>query len=69
MASVKLVDGENLSPQGIREFLHDKLAGFAIPRYIRIVGDFPRTETFRIKKNELKNLGVTPDTFDAERTV
>jgi crotonobetaine/carnitine-CoA ligase len=68
MASVKLVDGENLSPQGIREFLHDKLAGFAIPRYIRIVSDFPRTETFRIKKNELKNLGVTPDTFDAERT-
>ncbi|MCU0577609.1 MAG: AMP-binding protein, partial [Desulfobacterota bacterium] len=69
MASVKLVDGENLSPQGIRGFLQDKLAGFAIPRYIRIVSDFPRTETFRIKKNELKNLGVTPDTFDAERTV
>ncbi len=69
MASVKLVDGENLSPKVIRDFLQDKLAGFAIPRYIRVVSDFPRTETFRIKKNELKNLGITPDTFDAERTV
>jgi crotonobetaine/carnitine-CoA ligase len=67
MASVKLVDGEKLSPMVIRDFLQDKLASFAIPRYIRVVNDFPRTETFRIKKNELKNLGITPDTFDAER--
>jgi crotonobetaine/carnitine-CoA ligase len=69
MASVKLVDGEKLSPKVIRDFLQDKLASFAIPRYIRVVSDFPRTETFRIKKNELKSLGVTPDTFDAERIV
>jgi crotonobetaine/carnitine-CoA ligase len=67
MASIKLVDGKSLKPMEIRDFLADKLAGFAIPRYIRIVSDFPRTETFRIKKNELKNLGVTPDTFDAQR--
>ena len=66
MASVKLVDGQNLLPKVLRDFLQDKLAGFAVPRYIRVVSDFPRTETFRIKKNELKNLGVTPDTFDAE---
>jgi carnitine-CoA ligase len=69
MASVKLVDGENLLPKALRDFLQDKLAGFAVPRYIRVVSDFPRTETFRIKKNELKNLGVTPDTFDAEGIV
>ena len=69
MASVKLVEGEDLSPKVIRDFLQDKIAGFAIPRYIRVVSDFPRTETFRIKKNELKNLGITPDTFDAERIV
>jgi len=67
MASVKLVDGQKLTPQEMWEFLQDKLARFAIPRYIRIVDEFPRTETFRIKKNELKNLGVTADTFDAER--
>ena len=48
------------------EYLQDKLARFAVPRYIRIVEDFPRTETFRIKKGELKSTGVTPDTFDAE---
>ena len=68
MASVKLVDGQSLKPGMIREFLRDKLAVFAIPRYIRFVDDFPRTETFRIKKNELKSIGVTSDTFDAEKS-
>jgi crotonobetaine/carnitine-CoA ligase len=66
MASIKFVDGEKITMNELLDFLQDKIARFAIPRYIRIVDDFPRTETFRIKKNELKNLGVTPDTFDAE---
>jgi crotonobetaine/carnitine-CoA ligase len=66
MASVTLVSGEHLPPAELRAFLQDKLAKYAVPRYIRIVDDFPRTETFRIKKHELKELGVTPDTYDAE---
>jgi carnitine-CoA ligase len=66
MASVKLVDGKKIAGKELCEFLQDKLARFAIPRYIRVVDDFPRTETFRIKKGELKAIGVTPDTFDAE---
>jgi carnitine-CoA ligase len=67
MASVRLVEGMKLTPKELWEFLQDKLAKFAIPRYIRFVDDFPRTETFRIKKNELKGFGVIPDTFDAEK--
>jgi crotonobetaine/carnitine-CoA ligase len=66
MASVRLVDGRQISGAELWLFLQDKLAKFAIPRYIRLVDDFPRTETFRIKKGELKSIGVTPDTFDAE---
>jgi carnitine-CoA ligase len=66
MASVKLVDGKKVAGKELCDFLQDKLAKFAIPRYIRIVEDFPRTETFRIKKGELKSTGVTKDTFDAE---
>ena len=66
MASVKLVEGKKLSGREIFDFLQDKLARFAIPRYIRMVDDFPRTETFRIKKGELKSTGVAPGTFDAE---
>jgi hypothetical protein len=43
----------------IRDFFQDRFASFASTRYIRDVNEFPRTETFRIKKNELKNLGIT----------
>jgi carnitine-CoA ligase len=66
MASVKLMEGERLAGKELWDFLQDKLAKFAIPRYLRMVDDFPRTETFRIKKGELKSIGVTKDTFDAE---
>jgi len=69
MSSIKLVEGEKITPNELWNFLQDKLAKFAIPRYIRIVDNFPRTETFRIKKNELKELGVTRDTFDAEKQI
>ena len=66
MVSVKLVEGRKLAGKELWNFLQDKLAKFAIPRYIRMIDDFPRTETFRIKKGELKSIGVTKDTFDAE---
>ena len=66
MASVTIVNGEQLSPTELWEFLQDKLARYAVPRYIKIVDDFPRTETFRIKKNEMKAIGITPGTYDAE---
>jgi crotonobetaine/carnitine-CoA ligase len=67
MASVTVVSGQELDPAELWDFLQDKLAKYAIPRYIRIVDDFPRTETFRIKKNEVKAFGVTPDTWDADK--
>jgi crotonobetaine/carnitine-CoA ligase len=64
---VTVVSGQELDPAELWDFLQDKLAKYAIPRYIRIVDDFPRTETFRIKKNEVKAFGVTPDTWDADK--
>jgi len=67
MASVKLVDGMQLAPEELIAFLKDKLARFAIPRYVRIVNEFPMTSTHRIMKKELEKLGVTPDTYDAQQ--
>jgi crotonobetaine/carnitine-CoA ligase len=67
MASISLVEGRSVTPAELLAFISDKLAKFAIPRYIRIVDEFPKTETHRIKKRELKTLGVTKDTFDREK--
>jgi crotonobetaine/carnitine-CoA ligase len=67
MASIKLVDGMKLDPRELIVFLKDRLAKFAIPRYIRIVTEFPMTNSFRVVKKELEKIGVTPDTFDAQK--
>jgi len=67
MVTLVPVEGRTLDPEGVREFLADKLAKFAIPRYWRVVPELPKTETHRVVKKELERLGVTPDTYDAEK--
>ncbi len=39
------------------------LAKFAIPKYIRIMKEFPKTQTGKIQKNKLREEGVTIDTW------
>ncbi len=65
MAAVKPVNGAHVDARELRSFLTDKLAKFAIPRYIRVVPEFPKTTTHRVIKSALAQEGVTPDTFDA----
>jgi carnitine-CoA ligase len=67
MAAVKLIEGMQLPAPELIAFLKDKLARFAIPRYVRFVDEFPMTSTHRIMKKELEKLGVTPDTYDAQK--
>jgi carnitine-CoA ligase len=39
---------------------------FAVPRYIEIVGDLPRTPSGRVEKYRLREAGVTESTWDCE---
>jgi len=45
-------------------FLGRTLADDAIPRYFEVLSDFPRTVSFKIRKDVLRSLPVTPATFD-----
>ncbi|MDY6906252.1 MAG: AMP-binding protein [Thermodesulfobacteriota bacterium] len=65
MAAIKVVEDQTLDPEALRRFLSDKLAKYAIPRYIRFVDDFPKTNTHRIIKASLEKEGITDDTYDA----
>ena len=69
MASVSLVDGHTLSEADLIKSLREDLPKFAVPRYVRIVKEFPKTETQRIIKKELEKLGIVPGTFDSEKQV
>lgn len=67
MASIRLVENKSLEPAELIRFLSDRLAKFAIPRYIRIVDEFAKTNSHRIIKRVLEREGVTEDTFDAQK--
>jgi carnitine-CoA ligase len=67
MASAILVEGEKVEVSELMEFLKDKLAYFAIPRYWNFVDELPKTGTHRVIKSKLQEIGVTEDTFDAEK--
>jgi len=67
MASIVLVPGKTVEPAELIEFLEGKLAYFAVPRYYRFMEELPKTGTHRVIKGELQKVGVSEDTFDAEK--
>lgn len=46
--------GKTLTQNDIKTFCHGSLAHFKIPRYMRVVDDFPRTTSGKIQKFKLK---------------
>jgi carnitine-CoA ligase len=59
--------GRSVDPRSLVEFLVPRLAYFMIPRYVRIVGEIPKTETNKARKVVFRDQGITTDTWDRER--
>src|SRR6476646_667354 len=54
-------------PAELLSFLEPRMPRFMLPRYVEVVDDLPRTEaSMRVRKHELRNLGVTSSTWDRE---
>lgn len=66
MVSVVLKPGQTLNPQELIDFCKGKMADFMIPRYIRFMEQLPKNEVHRVLKRNLKEIGVTEDTYDRE---
>jgi fatty-acyl-CoA synthase len=70
-AWIKMRDGaEPLDAEAVRKFARGKLAHFKIPRYVKIVDEFPMTVTGKIRKVEMREktvaeLGLTPPSATA----
>jgi crotonobetaine/carnitine-CoA ligase len=41
-----------------------RIPSFAVPRYLRLVDELPKTPSQRVQKAKLREIGVTDDTFD-----
>ncbi|MEM9359791.1 MAG: AMP-binding protein [Pseudomonadota bacterium] len=61
-----LKDGEQLAPESLLDYLRPRMAHFMLPRYIRFMAELPKTPTAKIQKAELRNEGLTDDTWDRE---
>ena len=66
MVCLTLKRGQTLTPLELMAHCEKHMAYFMIPRYIRIMDQLPKTPTERVKKAELREQGVTPDTWDRE---
>jgi crotonobetaine/carnitine-CoA ligase len=66
LAYVVLAEDKELEPAVLIEFLIPRLSHFAVPRYIEFVADLPRTQTMKVRKDELRKRGRTEATWDRE---
>jgi crotonobetaine/carnitine-CoA ligase len=66
MAAVVARDGAALDPAALVAFCRDRLPRFAIPRYVELLDDLPRTENGKVQKFRLRERGVTAKTWDRE---
>jgi crotonobetaine/carnitine-CoA ligase len=66
-ASLVLADGATLEPAEFFEFLRDRVAYFAMPRYVDIRAALPVNALSRVMKHVLRDEGVTESMWDLER--
>ena len=58
MAWVKLTDGQHATEEELREFCKQKIAHYKVPRYIRLVEEFPMTVTGKIQKFKMREISI-----------
>ncbi|MEN9317274.1 MAG: hypothetical protein RIS35_3667 [Pseudomonadota bacterium] len=63
-ACVVLRPGQALGPEALLAFLDDRLPYFMVPRYVEFLDALPKTPTEKVRKQELRARGVTPQTHD-----
>jgi crotonobetaine/carnitine-CoA ligase len=65
MACVVTRSGVTPDVLSLHQFCVRRLAKFMVPRYFRVVEQFPKTPTDKIEKHLVQEEGITPDTWDA----
>ena len=66
MAFIVPRGGCRTQPDVVARFLEDRIARFAIPRYLEFVDELPMTENGKVKKYMLREWGVSPTTWDRD---
>lgn len=57
---------QEIDPKALAEYLVPRMPHYMVPRYFRIMEALPRTATNKVKKVDIREEAVTPDTWDRE---
>jgi fatty-acyl-CoA synthase len=58
MAWVILRPGASLDAEAVREYCRDRVAHFKVPRYVKVVEEFPMTVTGKVQKFKLREAAI-----------
>lgn len=64
MVAVVPQPGQQVEPLALIRWCEDRLPYFAIPRFVRLLADLPKTENGKVQKYKLRADARTPDTWD-----
>ena len=67
MAALTARPGQRVDPAELARFCQARLPYFAVPRYVDVLEDLPRTENGKVQKYKLRERGVTSATWDRLR--
>ncbi|MDP6873697.1 MAG: AMP-binding protein, partial [Alphaproteobacteria bacterium] len=59
-------DDATLAPEDLIEFLVERLPHYMVPRYLDYLESLPRTPTNKVRKAEMREVGVTSSTWDRQ---
>ncbi|MEJ8567871.1 AMP-binding protein [Elongatibacter sediminis] len=58
--------GSEVDPRALAEYLVPRMPHYMVPRYIRPLEELPRTPTNKVRKVDIREQGITDDTWDRE---
>jgi crotonobetaine/carnitine-CoA ligase len=66
MICISFAPGRVVDHAVLIDFLVPRMPHYAVPRYVRVMEDLPKTPTGKLLKDVLRQQGVTHDTWDRE---
>ena len=68
MVAVVVRPGASFEAAALVEFCVARMAQHMVPRYVEVLPELPRTPTEKVRKDALRERGITPTTWDLERS-
>jgi crotonobetaine/carnitine-CoA ligase len=66
MVALVVRPGEAFDPVALMRFCEARMPYFAVPRYVEVLAELPRTENGKVQKFRLRERGVTAGTWDRD---